>query len=243
MTSPLKKSFGFQTVTEQQRESNIREVFDKVAARYDLMNDAMSFGIHRLWKNRLARMAELRPEQLVVDLAGGTGDVASRMDHLGQGASVLIADPSVAMMQAGRTRHDLNCVACSAEQLAFTDDSLDTVTIAFGIRNTTDMEQALCEIVRTLKPGGRCLVLEFSRPAWWLKPFYDWYSFRIIPRLGAWIAREPAAYRYLVESIRKFPDQREFCTIMQNAGLQSVSFRNLSFGIACIHSGTKPLER
>lgn len=155
------------------------------------------------------------------------------------GAVILVADPGIEMMLAGKSHDNSPCVACTAENLAFADASFDTITLAFGIRNTTDMERSLREIARVLKPCGRCLVLEFLKPAFWVKPFYDLYSFWIIPRLGAWIAREPAAYQHLVESIRRLPDQREFRDIMQNAEHQSVTWSNRSFGIACIHGGTK----
>ncbi|VAX09438.1 2-methoxy-6-polyprenyl-1,4-benzoquinol methylase [hydrothermal vent metagenome] len=234
----INQSFGNQQVDSQERKQRIREVFDKVAPRYDLMNDAMSFGIHRLWKRRFARMADARTGQVLVDLAGGTGDIAIRL--IRPGNHVYIVDPSVAMMRVGLQRHGLPCIAAPAEQMPFPDTSVDTLTIAFGIRNVTEMEPALTEMVRVLKPGGRCLILEFSKPQWWLKPFYDWHSFWIIPRLGAWIARQPAAYQYLVESIRKFPDQQEMKALLEQAGLVDVCYKNLSFGIACIHVGRKP---
>ncbi len=238
MKPSLKHSFGFRPVSEQERESRIRDVFEKVAKRYDLMNDAMSFGIHRLWKRKMVRMADAGPNELVLDVAAGTGDVAKRIAK--SGCTVYLVDPSSAMMMAGRSGHGLQCIASSAEQLALQDHSADRITIAFGIRNTTDMESALTEIYRVLKPGGKCIVLEFSTPVWWLKPFYDLYSFYVIPRLGAWIAREKAAYQYLIESIRKFPDQNEFRDIMRFIGFADVSYTNLSFGIACIHIGNKP---
>ncbi len=236
----IDKSFGNQQVESQERRQRIREVFDKVAPRYDLMNDAMSFGIHRLWKRRFARMADAGAGQVIVDLAGGTGDIAIRLARPDN--CVLVVDPSVAMMRAGQQRHRLPCIAAPAEQMPFPDQSVDTLTIAFGIRNVTEMEPALAEMVRVLKPGGRCLILEFSKPQWWLKPFYDWHSFWVIPRLGAWIARQPAAYQYLVESIRKFPDQQEMKSLLEKAGLLDVRYKNLSFGIACIHTGRKPAE-
>lgn len=233
----LDHTFGKQKVNAREREKLIRQVFDVVAPRYDLMNDAMSFGIHRLWKRKLVKMIAAKPDQVIVDLAGGTGDVAEKINE--PDCQVIIADPSLAMMNAGRKRHNVTCVATTGEMLALADNSVDTLSIAFGIRNTTKMTLALEEILRVLKPEGRVLCLEFSRPHWWLKPFYDLYSYFVIPRLGAWIARQPEAYTYLVESIRRFPDQNEMKSVMESVGFSDVKFRNLSFGIACIHTGKK----
>lgn len=237
----LSRTFGYQRVAEDERTRRIRRVFESVAPRYDLMNDLMSFGIHRLWKRRLAGDAGVRPGQVVVDLAGGTGDVASLMAQ--EGVSVMVCDPSLPMMHAGRADKpaSLQWLAGTGERIPLADASVDTVTIAFGIRNVTSLENALREVLRVLKPGGRFLCLEFSRPWAPVKPFYDLFSFAVIPRLGAWIARDPEAYTYLVESIRRFPDQREMRRIMEQAGFAEVSYRNLSFGIACLHRGTKPV--
>jgi len=233
----LDNSFGNQQVNPEERKKLIRRVFNKVAPRYDLMNDAMSFGIHRLWKHKLVQLAKPQASQVIVDLAGGTGDVAIKMERPDN--LVLVAEPSLAMIKAGQKNHAINCVATTGEQLAFTDNSVDTLTIAFGIRNMTHMRKALDEILRVLKPGGRVLCLEFSTPHKWLKPFYDLYSYLVIPRLGAWIAKQPEAYTYLIESIRRFPDQKEMQLIMEKQGYTDVSYCNLSFGIACIHIGTK----
>ena len=236
----LDDSFGRQSVSNQERRQRIQRVFQAVAPRYDLMNDLMSFGIHRLWKRRLAaRVAASRG--VAVDLAGGTGDVARL---LADGSRhVVIVDPSLAMMQAGRARdaagERIGWIAGEAESLPLADASVDLVTISFGLRNATSPRDALREIRRVLKPGGRFVCLEFSRPHFWLKPFYDLYSFLVIPRLGAWVARQPAAYHYLIESIRRFPDQREFAALMRDAGFGDVRWRNLSFGIACLHFGTR----
>jgi len=235
----IDKSFGSQQVDSGERKQRIRDVFNKVAPRYDLMNDAMSFGIHRLWKRTFARMADARAGQLIVDLAGGTGDIAIKLAKSDN--TVCVVDPSLAMMRVGLQRHHLPCIAAPAEQIPLPDGHVDTLTIAFGIRNVTEMEPALAEMVRILKPGGRCLILEFSRPHWWLKPFYDLYSFWVIPRLGAFISKQSAAYQYLIESIRKFPDQRAMKSLMEASGLQDVRYHNLSFGIACIHTGRKPI--
>ncbi len=233
----LDRTFGKQQVNSKEREKLIRRVFNKVAPRYDLMNDAMSFGIHRLWKRKLAKLANPLTGQTLVDLAGGTGDIAMKLAHTD--CTIFVADPSIEMMKEGQNRHNISCIATTGEQLTFADNSVDTLTIAFGVRNMTHMKQGIDEIYRVLKPGGRMLCLEFSKPHAWLKPFYDLHSYYIIPRLGAWIARQPEAYTYLIESIRRFPDQEEMKATMQKAGFDQVSYQNLSFGIACIHIGTK----
>ena len=234
----LDHTFGKRQVKSKEREQLIRRVFNKVAPRYDLMNDAMSFGIHRLWKAKLVKLAKPLSNQIIVDLAGGTGDIAIKLAHTNR--NVFIADPCIEMIKEGQTRHHISCIACTGEQLAFADNSVDIITIAFGVRNMTQMEKGLQEIYRVLKPDGRMLCLEFSKPYAWLKPFYDWYSYHIIPRLGAWIAKQPEAYTYLIESIRRFPDQEEMKSIMQESGFIDVNYSNVSFGIACIHIGTKP---
>jgi len=243
MKNRLDKSFGYRRVTPDQREREIRAVFDAVAPRYDLMNDAMSFGIHRLWKKSLVRRANAAPGKIVVDLAGGTGDIATRL--AGVDRQVMVIDPSLAMMKQGRAGNnpDIEYIACTGERLALKDNSVDILTIAFGMRNMTRMEEALAEMLRILKPGGCCLCLEFSKPHSLIKPFYDFHSFHVIPRLGAWIARQPIAYNYLVESIRKFPDKEGMKRLMEQAGFQEVCYKNLSFGIACIHTAIKPGNR
>jgi demethylmenaquinone methyltransferase/2-methoxy-6-polyprenyl-1,4-benzoquinol methylase len=238
--SDLSKTFGDRQVDPAERERRIRRVFESVARRYDLMNDLMSLGVHRWWKRRLAAMAAPAPGQFIVDLAGGTGDVAALM--AGPDRQVTVVDPSEAMMAVGRSRgrDHLQWQAGTGERLPFADASVDTITIAFGIRNVTHVGDALRESLRVLKPGGRFLCLEFSRPYAPIRPFYDLFSFTVIPRLGAWVARSPEAYAYLIESIRRFPDQREFAAMMAHAGFADVTYRNLSLGIACIHVGTKP---
>ncbi|MDD5240556.1 MAG: class I SAM-dependent methyltransferase [Sulfuricella sp.] len=235
----LSHTFGYQDVEQDERRARIRRVFAGVARRYDLMNDVMSFGIHRLWKRTLVHAANPRAGQVIVDLAGGTGDVASLM--AGDDRQVLVCDPSLAMMDVGRERRigHVDWIAGSGENIPLSSGSVDTLTISFGIRNVTRLDSALTEILRVLKPGGRFLCLEFSRPWAPVKPFYDLFSFTVIPRLGAWIAREPEAYTYLVESIRRFPDQKAFKQAMEQAGFIEVGYRNLSFGIACLHSGIK----
>ena len=236
----LSRTFGYQSVEENEREQRIRRVFEAVARRYDLMNDLMSMGIHRLWKRTLVRLAAPRAGQLIVDLAGGTGDVAARLAAADR--VVAVCDPSVPMMQAGRARghRHVQWLAGTGENMPLPGGSVDTITIAFGIRNVTRIEDALAEALRVLKPGGRFLCLEFSTPWAPVRPFYNFFSFAVIPRLGAMVAQAPGAYTYLVESIRRFPDQRSFQALMQQAGFGDVSYRNLSLGIACIHVGTKP---
>ncbi len=237
---PLSRSFGNAFVAAGERERRIRNVFESVAPRYDLMNDLMSLGIHRLWKRRLVALAAPRAGQRIVDLAGGTGDVAAQL--AGPDRQVTVIDPSEAMMAAGRARRlaHVDWQLGAAERLPLADASVDTLTIAFGIRNVTHLDTALAEARRVLKPGGRFLCLEFSTPRPWLRPFYDLFSFTVIPRLGAWIARSPQAYGYLVESIRRFPDQGTFARHIEDAGFADVHWRDLSFGIACIHTGTRP---
>lgn len=238
----INHSFGNQTVSSEQRRARIRLVFNAVAPRYDLMNDLMSMGIHRLWKRTLARRVSTAVGR-VLDLAGGTGDVARLLR--GQHRQVLVCDPSLAMMQVGRARpgsQNLQWLAGEAEQLPLPDASIDLLTVSFGLRNATQLNDALTEIHRVLKPGGRFVCLEFSRPHAWLAPLYDLYSFWVIPRLGAAVAGEPQAYQYLIESIRRFPDQAGFSTLMQQAGFTDVHWKNLSFGIACLHFGSRKHE-
>ncbi|MEP7282033.1 MAG: class I SAM-dependent methyltransferase [Rubrivivax sp.] len=237
----LSRSFGKQTVDEQERERRIRRVFEAVAARYDLMNDLMSMGIHRLWKRKLVRMAAPAAGQTIVDLAGGTGDVAARM--AADDRHVIVCDPSLPMMQVGQSRghRHVRWLEGTGEAIPLPSASVDTLTIAFGIRNVTRVEDALAEALRVLKPGGRFLCLEFSTPYAPVRPFYDLFSYAVIPRLGAWVARSPEAYHYLVESIRRFPDQQAFKSLIEQAGFENVSYRNLSFGIACIHVGARSM--
>ncbi|WP_459864866.1 class I SAM-dependent methyltransferase [Endothiovibrio diazotrophicus] len=240
MSEDHARQFGDRTVEPAEREALVRRVFRAVAPRYDLMNDLMSFGIHRLWKRRLVREAAAATGQTLVDLAGGTGDVARAL--AGADRAVLLIDPGLEMMAAGR-RKGLNHVALVAgvgERIPLADASVDTLTVAFGIRNMTHLETALKEAVRVLRPGGRLLCLEFSRPWAPIRPFYRLYSYLVIPRLGALMANEPGAYRYLVESIRRFPDQETLKGVMEAAGLREVTYRNLTLGIAALHIGFAP---
>lgn len=235
----IDRSFGRQRVDSDERRLRIRQVFQAVAPRYDLMNDLMSFGIHRLWKRSLRRRCAGVAGR-VVDLAGGTGDTAMLLGRSDR--HVVVCDPSSAMMTAGRGRHGTDGIvwlAGEAEALPFADDSVHLLTISFGLRNATHLTTALAEIHRVLKPGGMFACLEFSRPHAWLAPFYDLYSLAVIPRLGAAVARQPIAYQYLIESIRRFPGQREFATLVSSAGFTDVRWEDLSFGIACLHFGNK----
>ncbi len=238
-TAKPSATFGKLLVSPQERRRRIRAVFEAVAGRYDLMNDLMSFGIHRLWKRTLARRCR-DLSGVVVDLAGGTGDVAGLLRA--EGRQIIVCDPSWSMMAVGRQRwRDIAWSAGEAERLPFADGSVDLLTISFGLRNATDIDRALGEIRRVLRPGGAFVCLEFSRPVFWLAPFYDLYSRLVIPRLGAAVAGEPAAYDYLVESIRRFPGQKALAQTLTANGFEAVRWENLSFGIACLHYGKRPL--
>lgn len=233
--------FGFEQVPWSDKARRVRGVFDSVAGRYDLMNDLMSLGIHRLWKRRLARRLA-GVHGWVVDLAGGTGDIA-RLLARAPGRRVTVIDPSQAMMAVGRARAGMARVEWhlgEAEQLPLPDASVDLVVVSFGLRNATRVGQALREVRRVLKPGGHFACLEFSRPARWFAPAYDLYSRWVIPALGAAVAGHPEAYRYLVESIRRFPDQPGFAALLRDAGYADVRWENLSFGIAALHFARAP---
>jgi demethylmenaquinone methyltransferase/2-methoxy-6-polyprenyl-1,4-benzoquinol methylase len=244
MTEELKQTFGFERVDTAGRRRRIRGLFDAIAPRYDLMNDLMSFGIHRLWKRAFVRRvlaAAGAGQGAIIDLAGGTGDIARLLRARGA-RDVVVVDASAAMMREGMKlpgARGLRWVAAEGERLPLADDSVAAITISFGLRNMSDPDAALREIHRVLKPGGHLFCLEFSRPAWWLKPFYDLYSFFVIPRLGAMVAGHPRAYRYLVESIRRFPGQKALTEKIRAAGFADVRWRNLSFGIAAIHHARK----
>jgi demethylmenaquinone methyltransferase/2-methoxy-6-polyprenyl-1,4-benzoquinol methylase len=248
MTPEKSASFGFRPVPEEQRQSLVNSVFARVAGRYDLMNDLMSGGLHRLWKdaliNWLAPSKSAKGARLI-DVAGGTGDIAGRfLRAAAPDATAIVCDISAEMIAAGRARFGaseaerLNFVQGNAECLPFPDKSFSAYTIAFGIRNVTHIEAALKEAYRVLKPGGRFLCLEFSQVETpMLDTLYDAYSFNVIPRLGGMVAGDADAYRYLVESIRRFPDQDTFAGMVAAAGFARVQYRNLSGGIAAIHSG------
>jgi demethylmenaquinone methyltransferase/2-methoxy-6-polyprenyl-1,4-benzoquinol methylase len=242
----LSRSFGYDEIDPEEKSSRVREVFRRVASRYDLMNDLMSGGIHRLWKEALLDWLAPRRGMHLVDVAGGTGDIAQRfLSRVDGEARVTLCDINDAMLGVGRDRaldagwlNEIDWVAGDAMALPFPDRSFDAFTIAFGIRNVTHLDRALAEARRVLKPGGRFLCLEFSRvvlPV--LDRLYDAYSFNVVPVLGRYVAKDEASYRYLVESIRRFPDQQAFAALMRDAGFEQVRWRNLSGGIAAIHSG------
>lgn len=237
--------FGFRQVPVAEKAQRVRGVFDSVADNYDLMNDLMSVGVHRLWKRYAIGMADIRPGQQALDLAGGTGDITRLLaPRVGDAGHVVLTDINAAMLENGRRTlldngisGNVTFARVNAEQLPFPDNSFDLVTIAFGLRNVTDKQAALDSIYRVLKPGGRLLVLEFSKPAKALKPAYDFYSFNILPRLGRLIAKDEESYRYLAESIRMHPDQDTLQTMMQQAGFERCDYHNLSGGIVAIHRG------
>lgn len=239
--------FGFTDVPVEEKERRVRGVFDSVADNYDLMNDMMSFGIHRLWKRYAINMAGLQPGQQVLDLAGGTGDLTRLMaPRVEPGGHIILSDINAAMLAVGRERlldngihGNVTFAQANAEQLPFPDNTFDLVTMAFGLRNVTDKQQALGSIHGTLKPGGRLLVLEFSRPVAALKPAYDFYSFNILPRIGRLIAKDEDSYRYLAESIRMHPDQQTLKGMLEQAGFERCDVHNLAGGIVAIHSGYK----
>ena len=240
--------FGFEMVNKNQKESLVRGVFDSVASRYDVMNDLMSAGIHRLWKRFTIELSAVRPGQTVLDIAGGTGDLAAKFSHLvGDDGKVLLADINDSMLKVGRDRlldsgavGNLHMVQCDAQMLPFPDASIDCITIAFGLRNVTDKDMALRSMERILKPGGRLLVLEFSKPVNpVLEKIYDTYSFRILPMMGQLIANDADSYRYLAESIRKHPDQETLLGMMEDAGLVNCEYHNMTGGIVAVHRGIK----
>ncbi|MBK6009059.1 bifunctional demethylmenaquinone methyltransferase/2-methoxy-6-polyprenyl-1,4-benzoquinol methylase UbiE [Ramlibacter ginsenosidimutans] len=237
--------FGFQSVDEREKARRVRSVFDSVAPRYDLMNDLMSMGLHRAWKAYTVLAADLRPGQRVLDIAGGTGDLARAFARkVGSSGLVVHTDINASMLRVGRDRllDDglvLPTVVCDAEKLPFESESFDRVSVGFGLRNMTHKEQALAEMQRVLKPGGKLLVLEFSRVAPPLRKAYDWYSFNILPRLGRYVARDEASYRYLAESIRMHPGQEELKALMRKCGFGHVDYHNLTGGVAALHVAIK----
>ncbi len=250
MTTGSHASFGFREVPEDEKEALVREVFSSVAKRYDLMNDLMSGGIHRIWKDAMVEWLNPQPGWKVVDVAGGTGDIAFRIADIararGGDAQITVCDINPDMVGEGVRRaaekHEtaINWTVGDAEHLPVPDTSMDAYTIAFGIRNVTHIEKALTEAARVLKPGGRFLCLEFSRvevPV--LDTLYEAYSFKVLPKMGAMVAGDEDAYRYLAESIRRFPPQARFAAMIEKAGLSRVKIRNLSGGVAAMHSAWK----
>ncbi|MBA6263401.1 MAG: demethylmenaquinone methyltransferase/2-methoxy-6-polyprenyl-1,4-benzoquinol methylase [Colwellia sp.] len=240
--------FGFQTVDKNEKESKVASVFHSVAAQYDVMNDLMSFGIHRLWKRFTIDASGVRPGNKVLDLAGGTGDLTAKFSQLvGREGKVILADINSSMLNVGRDKlrdkglvQNIEYVQANAQYLPFEDNTFDIVTIAFGLRNVTDKDMALRSIYRVLKPGGRLLVLEFSKPEHELiSKAYDFYSFNILPKMGELVAKDGDSYQYLAESIRMHPDQDTLKDMMDSAGFEQTSFKNLTGGVVALHKGYK----
>lgn len=240
--------FGFQTVAKTEKADKVAQVFHSVAAKYDIMNDLMSFGIHRLWKRFTIDCSGVRRGQSVLDLAGGTGDLTAKFSRLvGESGKVVLADINDSMLKMGREKlrntgvvGNVEYVQANAEALPFPDNTFDCITISFGLRNVTDKEKALRSMFRVLKPGGRLLVLEFSKPT--IEPLskaYDAYSFHVLPRVGEMVANDAESYRYLAESIRMHPDQDTLKAMMEDAGFESVNYFNMTGGIVALHRGYK----
>jgi len=240
--------FGYKTVESTEKQAMVADVFHSVAAKYDIMNDVMSFGVHRLWKRFTIDASNVRPGNKVLDLAGGTGDLTRKFsESVGPAGKVVLADINDSMIKVGREKlHNLGVVGnveyvqANAQALPFAENTFDLVTIAFGLRNVTDKDEALRSIYRVLKPGGRLLVLEFSKPEQeWLNKAYDFYSFKILPEMGQLIAGDKESYQYLSESIRMHPDQETLKKMMENTGFDQVSFSNMTGGIVALHKGFK----
>jgi len=237
--------FGFQSVDEGDKARHVRSVFDSVAPKYDLMNDLMSGGLHRVWKAYTLAVANLKPGDKALDIAGGTGDLALAFaKKVGKTGQVVHTDINEAMLSTGRNRlldlgKVLPTVVCDAEKLPFPSQYFDLVSVAFGLRNMTHKDIALAEMHRVLKPGGKLLVLEFSKVAPPLEKMYDWYSFKVLPQLGKWVASDDASYRYLAESIRMHPSQSELKAMMHKGGFGHVDYHNLTAGVAALHVGIK----
>ena len=237
--------FGFKSVDETEKARHVRSVFDSVAPKYDLMNDLMSAGLHRVWKAYTVAVANLQIGDKALDIAGGTGDLALAFSKkVGKTGQVVHTDINEAMLSTGRNRlldlgKVLPTVVCDAEKLPFPSDYFDVVSVAFGLRNMTHKDIALAEMNRVLKPGGKLLVLEFSKVAPPLEKMYDWYSFKVLPKLGQWVAGDDASYRYLAESIRMHPSQEALKAMMIKGGFGHVDYHNLTAGVAALHVGIK----
>ena len=240
--------FGFKQVDKEQKVNMVKDVFQSVAAKYDIMNDLMSLGIHRLWKRYTIDCSGARTGHKVLDLAGGTGDLTARFSRIvGDSGQVILADINEAMLKVGRNKlrdmgivGNVEYVQANAEELPFPDNSFDIITIAFGLRNVTDKDKALASMYRVLKPGGRLLVLEFSKPTnEWLNKAYDLYSFHLLPKMGELVAKDAGSYQYLAESIRMHPEQDVLKQMMEAVGFEQTTYHNLTGGIVALHRGYK----
>lgn len=237
--------FGYQTVSADEKAGLVKGVFDSVASKYDIMNDLMSGGLHRLWKRFTIEQAGVRAGHSVLDLAGGTGDLAREFSkRVGAKGLVVLADINYAMLEQGRRRlvdsgisGNVSMAQVNAEELPFADNSFDCIAIAFGLRNVTNKESALTSMLRTLKPGGKAMILEFSRPGEAIRPAYELYSFKVLPALGKLVANDAESYKYLAESIRMHPDQETLLGMMQAAGFERCRYHNLAGGIVALHIG------
>ena len=237
--------FGYRRVAADDKAGLVRDVFDSVASRYDIMNDLMSAGLHRLWKRYTVAQAAARPGDVILDLAGGTGDLARAFSRkVGVGGHVVLADINAAMLRQGRGRlvdagvaGNVTLAQVDAQHLPFGDNTFDCITMAFGLRNVTDKDAALRSMYGTLKPGGKAMILEFSEPSKAIKPAYDLYSFKVLPTLGKLVAKDSESYQYLAESIRVHPDQETLKSMMEDAGFERCRYHNLSAGIVALHIG------
>jgi demethylmenaquinone methyltransferase/2-methoxy-6-polyprenyl-1,4-benzoquinol methylase len=247
-TSESTTHFGFKLVDTSQKVNMVKDVFQSVAAKYDIMNDLMSFGVHRLWKRYTIDCSGVRSGHKVLDLAGGTGDLTAKFSRIvGESGQVVLADINDAMLKVGRDKlrdmgivGNVEYVQANAEALPFPDNSFDIITIAFGLRNVTDKDKALASMYRVLKPGGRLLVLEFSKPTnEMLNKAYDMYSFHLLPKIGQLVANDADSYQYLAESIRMHPEQEVLKAMMENAGFEQTTYHNLTGGIVALHRGFK----
>ncbi|WP_294962502.1 bifunctional demethylmenaquinone methyltransferase/2-methoxy-6-polyprenyl-1,4-benzoquinol methylase UbiE [uncultured Gilliamella sp.] len=247
-SSQEKIDFGYTQVLKQEKVKRVAEVFHSVASKYDVMNDLMSFGIHRIWKKITIEYSSVRKGQKVLDLAGGTGDLTAKFSQLvGDDGLVVLADINESMLKVGRDKlrdkglfKNIEYVQANAEELPFADNYFDCITISFGLRNVTDKDKALCSMWRVLKPGGRLLILEFSKPQYQiLNKAYDLYSFTMLPLMGKIVANDADSYRYLAESIRMHPDQKTLKKMMENAGFVDVKYHNMTGGIVALHTGFK----
>lgn len=240
-----KTHFGYKTVSAEDKAALVRGVFDSVAENYDVMNDLMSAGLHRLWKRFTIDQAAIKPGNVVLDLAGGTGDLAKEFSRkVGKDGHVILADINAAMLQQGRSRlidagvaGNLTIAQVDAQALPFEKASFDCITMAFGLRNVTDKDAALASMLRVLKPGGKAMILEFSEPNEAVKPAYDLYSFKVLPTLGKLVAHDADSYQYLAESIRMHPDQETLKSMMESAGFERCRYHNLAAGIVALHVG------